>query len=250
MASRTSSCPAPRLVAAVPVICRQPPITAAQCKSLCRRNCTSGRRQRSCTGFSRQSQLAVTAVLHNTARPQRTPKNADIKSDQHNINGIATQQVPGDGAEREPLDPLQPGLPVTVRSRAQSDLPVLRPVQIGSSATQHKSRHQGSSSTFFSSSSWQQLGASADVVTSLASLGLHRPSHVQAEAFRALSPTAASKHVVIADQAGSGKTLAYLVPLLQRYKAKESSADSNAPKANCPSLVVLAPTTGETSISG
>ncbi len=48
------------------------------------------------------------------------------------------------------------------------------------------------------------------------------------------------------DQAGSGKTLAYLLPLLQQLK-QEEAALGGGPMARpgCPRLIVVAPTIGE-----
>ena len=50
------------------------------------------------------------------------------------------------------------------------------------------------------------------------------------------------RHVVLADHAGSGKTLAYLLPLLQELKAEEALLGSAATQPRCPRLVVVAPT--------
>jgi ATP-dependent RNA helicase DDX18/HAS1 len=50
--------------------------------------------------------------------------------------------------------------------------------------------------------------------------------------------------VALADQAGSGKTLAYLLPLLQQLKQKEAAAGGPVTQANSPSIIIMAPTTG------
>lgn len=73
---------------------------------------------------------------------------------------------------------------------------------------------QSNAATFFSGERWPELGASEAVVAALAALGIVRPSHIQAAAFRAIAAPG-GRHVVLADHAGSGKTLAYLLPLLQ-----------------------------------
>ena len=43
--------------------------------------------------------------------------------------------------------------------------------------------------------------------------------------------------------AGSGKTLAYLLPLVQRMREEEKSACDSLTLRNCPRVIVLAPTT-------
>ncbi|KAF8070956.1 DEAD-box ATP-dependent RNA helicase 50 [Scenedesmus sp. PABB004] len=100
----------------------------------------------------------------------------------------------------------------------------------------------GSSAAFFSAASWAELGAAPEVVEALAALGITRPSHVQAEAFRALARKGGVRHVALADQAGSGKTLAYLLPLLQQLKQREAAAGAPVTQPHSPSIVVMTPT--------
>jgi superfamily II DNA/RNA helicase len=130
---------------------------------------------------------------------------------------------------------------------------------------------------FFAPKSWADVGATAEASDALRSLGFPRPSHVQAASFPALlavrgggnssssggasatlPPPPLFPHVAVADQAGSGKTLAYLAPLLQELREEErrlleASAGGNgngfgggagapATRARSPRLVVLAPT--------
>ena len=50
--------------------------------------------------------------------------------------------------------------------------------------------------------------------------------------------------LLIADHAGSGKTLAYLAPLVQRMRAQEASSAEIEPEfKNPPRALVLVPTT-------
>tara|TARA_B110000977_G_scaffold65561_1_gene89340 strand:+ start:739 stop:2883 length:2145 start_codon:yes stop_codon:yes gene_type:complete len=134
---------------------------------------------------------------------------------------------------------------------------------------------------FFAGSRFKQLGASAEVETALAAMGIERPSHIQALTYKALaaefvqtedgagkvevgsanleqgtdadttdaseiaSEDAYEKHVpsqniLLADQAGSGKTLAYLLPLLQKLHSVELTKGRAAP--NKPRLLILCPT--------
>lgn len=96
--------------------------------------------------------------------------------------------------------------------------------------------------SFFSGARFGQLGASDEVRESLRkSFKIDRPSHIQAQSYRVLSgETSESSHVLLADQAGSGKTLAYLLPLLQRLQQMEAERGRSKPKR--PRLLVLTPT--------
>lgn len=98
----------------------------------------------------------------------------------------------------------------------------------------------GQTSTFYSPRSWKSIGADDEVIEALAELGITRPSNVQAVAFQAFSTDAA--HLVVADHAGSGKTLAYLVPLLQALKAEERVLGGPSTVPRCPRFVIVVPT--------
>ena len=126
---------------------------------------------------------------------------------------------------------------------------------------------------FFAGSRFKQLGASEAAEKAVNEMGIERPSHIQALTYGWLSgekdasgpdeaefeaeaeasasvetsagdpvasPTASPGALLMADQAGSGKTLAYLLPLLQRLQAVERTAGRAAP--NRPRLLVLCPT--------
>ena len=98
----------------------------------------------------------------------------------------------------------------------------------------------GQTSKFFSAQSWANSGAEEEMVAALAAIGITRPSHIQAAAFKALATGA--PHVVLADHAGSGKTLAYLAPLIQVIKAEEKVLGQPGTTPNCPRVVVVVPT--------
>ncbi|GIL71807.1 hypothetical protein Vretifemale_2275 [Volvox reticuliferus] len=111
----------------------------------------------------------------------------------------------------------------------------------------------GDKGTFFAGSSWRQLGADEDVVSALKSLGIARPSHIQALALSALcdrpgasSGTEEQPHrlppLILADQAGSGKTLAYLLPLMQALRREEAAAGARVARPKRPRGIVVAPT--------
>lgn len=57
----------------------------------------------------------------------------------------------------------------------------------------------------------------------------------------AFAPVIDGKSCIIADQSGSGKTLAYLVPVIQRLREEELQGQSKS-SPGCPRVVVLVPT--------
>ncbi|XLT56587.1 hypothetical protein S245_049227, partial [Arachis hypogaea] len=92
--------------------------------------------------------------------------------------------------------------------------------------------------SFFSVKSFRELGCADYLIQSLQKLSFPRPSNVQAMAF---APVIAGKTCSIADQSGSGKTLAYLAPIIQRLRQEELEGHSKStPQA--PRVVILAPT--------
>ena len=50
------------------------------------------------------------------------------------------------------------------------------------------------------------------------------------------------RHILIADHAGSGKTLAYLIPVIQRLKALERETGGRASKPGHPFAIIVLPT--------
>lgn len=116
------------------------------------------------------------------------------------------------------------------RAPEQSDIPIAR---IGT----------GSTSDFFSAKSWRDLGAEPSVVEALKAIEITRPSHIQAESFAALKgDVSAVRHVLLADHAGSGKTLSYLVPLIQQLKEDEIKLGRAVGKPGQPRIVIIVPT--------
>ncbi|GMH08727.1 hypothetical protein Nepgr_010567 [Nepenthes gracilis] len=91
---------------------------------------------------------------------------------------------------------------------------------------------------FYSQKSFRELGCSDDMIESLRGQHFVRSSHIQAMAF---APVIEGKSCIIADQSGSGKTLAYLVPVIQRLREEELQGLSKSSPGN-PRAVVLVPT--------
>ncbi|AAF27002.1 DEAD-box ATP-dependent RNA helicase 50 [Arabidopsis thaliana] len=91
---------------------------------------------------------------------------------------------------------------------------------------------------FFSRKTFAEIGCSEDMMKALKEQNFDRPAHIQAMAF---SPVIDGKSCIIADQSGSGKTLAYLVPVIQRLREEELQGHSKS-SPGCPRVIVLVPT--------
>lgn len=65
---------------------------------------------------------------------------------------------------------------------------------------------------------------------------------LQAAAYKLLLSDA--PHVAVADHAGSGKTLAYLAPLVQQLRQQEAAAGRPVTQPNRPRLLIVTPTEG------
>ena len=90
---------------------------------------------------------------------------------------------------------------------------------------------------FFSPRTFAEVGASVELQSALAACGAVTPSHVQAAGYDVI---AAGKDVILADQTGSGKTLGYLGPVVQRLRELERR-DGKTPPGQV-RAIVLAPT--------
>jgi len=69
--------------------------------------------------------------------------------------------------------------------------------------------------------------------------GIDQPSRIQALAWPTLLKGESS---IVADQTGSGKTLSYLLPLLQRMMSLKEKTKSNKKEYGSPKVLILAPT--------
>lgn len=103
---------------------------------------------------------------------------------------------------------------------------------------QRRKLSTGSGSGFFSRKSFRDLGCTDYMIESLRGQLFLRPSNIQAMAF---PPVIEGKSCIIADQSGSGKTLAYLAPIIQRLRQEELNALSKF-SSQSPRVIILAPT--------
>jgi superfamily II DNA/RNA helicase len=83
-----------------------------------------------------------------------------------------------------------------------------------------------------------ELGLREETIAALQSLGVEKPNQLQTQAMPALSGRG---DLIIGAQTGSGKTLTYLVPIMQTLKSDEEAAGSRA-RPKRPRALVLVPT--------
>jgi superfamily II DNA/RNA helicase len=92
------------------------------------------------------------------------------------------------------------------------------------------------------STSFAELGVSAELIEGLASLPNFSPSADEARPTliqqRSFAPITSGEDVVIGAETGSGKTLGYLLPVIQRIKALEVAGRGRAPPRRPTALVV------------
>ena len=135
----------------------------------------------------------------------------------------------------EPMTEREPGGP---RSRkTEKPLPPLKVWH--SEVGGREGRGASKGEPFFSPRTFAEVGASAELQAALAACGAVRPSHVQAAGYDVI---AAGKDVILADQTGSGKTLGYLGPVVQRLRELERREGRTAPGQV--RAIVLVPTAG------
>ncbi|KAL1112380.1 hypothetical protein V6Z11_D02G122400, partial [Gossypium hirsutum] len=102
----------------------------------------------------------------------------------------------------------------------------------------HLTLSTGAGSDFFSRKTFANLGCSEYMIKSLKQQLFLCPSHIQAKAF---GPVIEGQSCIIADQSGSGKTLAYLAPLVQRLREEELQGVSKS-SSGSPRAVIIVPT--------
>nr|ACL54708.1 unknown [Zea mays] len=91
---------------------------------------------------------------------------------------------------------------------------------------------------FFSRRSFKEIGCSDEMLGALRNFDFPRPSHIQAMAY---GPILEGRSCVVADQSGSGKTLAYLCPIIQNLRNEEVQGLHKSSPRN-PRVIVLTPT--------
>ncbi|XP_061372417.1 DEAD-box ATP-dependent RNA helicase 50 [Gastrolobium bilobum] len=184
------------------------------------------------SNFGRLKAQRVKALIHRAKEQKRSvddnlvvkrapfSKRIDIEDENPDVTNKASSGS-GSGARRSPSHSsgwgYSPPKPQTQKKEQRKQLP---------------------DNNFFSLKSFKDIGYSDYIIQSLKKQSLTRPSHVQAMAFK---PVVGGKTCVVADQSGSGKTLAYLAPIVQRLRQEElEGLSKSSPQA--PRVVIMAPT--------
>lgn len=88
-------------------------------------------------------------------------------------------------------------------------------------------------------STFSSLGLMPELTSALKKLFITEPTPIQQKAIPSILKT--SHHHLLAAQTGTGKTLAYLLPLLQKLKVDEISAGHNLAEPSLPRSLVIVP---------
>ena len=87
--------------------------------------------------------------------------------------------------------------------------------------------------------SFKHYNLTQEMNDALAEMNIHTPSPIQELVLKEWAKT--SRHIVFAAQTGTGKTLAYLIPLLEALKAKEVQAKTILTVPQRPRAVIFVP---------
>lgn len=96
----------------------------------------------------------------------------------------------------------------------------------------------GNAAEFFSQRTFKDLGCSENMLQAIKAQQFFHPSHIQAMAYKHVYE---GQSCIIAEQSGSGKTLAYLAPLIQRLREEELQGKSKS-FSKSPRGLILVPT--------
>eukprot|EP01026_Neomeris_dumetosa_P078145 TRINITY_DN8440_c0_g2_i2.p1 TRINITY_DN8440_c0_g2~~TRINITY_DN8440_c0_g2_i2.p1 ORF type:complete len:519 (+),score=62.43 TRINITY_DN8440_c0_g2_i2:215-1771(+) len=95
---------------------------------------------------------------------------------------------------------------------------------------------------FFSKKSFKEIGVSDKLMEVLNKMGIWRPSHIQELAIQLYEE--GHRRILMADHAGSGKTLAYLLPIVKELREEEDIlGKENTLLPYSPRAIVVCPTT-------
>ncbi|XP_057964846.1 DEAD-box ATP-dependent RNA helicase 50 [Malania oleifera] len=176
-------------------------------------------------------------------------KNKDAMRHEGSVSIATKTQETGEAMQIRPSQSHKPNIEVSAPDHSGSRVSVTPSKGWGNVEFVHGSkfkppnllkqqRLRSFSSDFFSQKTFKVLGCSDNMIESLREQLFLRPSHIQAMAF---APVAEGRSCIIADQSGSGKTLAYLVPVIQRLRQEELQGLSKS-FSKCPRVVILVPT--------
>ncbi|KAK4856659.1 hypothetical protein QYF36_019790 [Acer negundo] len=176
------------------------------------------------------SAASLSRKLRGTKLTSETEEDMD---NSHHVNHISDDQIIAD----------KPHMSDTKRASAASlrgwgDGGSIHNPEYESTNLPMQRRKLNAEKDFFSRKSFKELGCTDYIIESLKQQLFLRPSRIQAMAF---APVIEGKSCILADQSGSGKTLAYLVPLIQRLRQEELQGLSKS-LSRSPRVVVMVPT--------
>jgi hypothetical protein len=93
---------------------------------------------------------------------------------------------------------------------------------------------------FYSKKSFEEIGCNEKMINTLKTMDIHKPSRIQALAFPNVYD---GKTCIIGDQTGSGKTFAYLLPVIQRLDELYQNKTLPRPQERAPYIIIITPTT-------
>jgi hypothetical protein len=93
---------------------------------------------------------------------------------------------------------------------------------------------------FYSKKSFEEIGCNEKMIKTLQTMDIYKPSRIQALAFPNVYQ---GKTCIIGDQTGSGKTFAYLLPVIQRLDELYQNRTLFKPQGRAPYIIIITPTT-------
>jgi hypothetical protein len=93
---------------------------------------------------------------------------------------------------------------------------------------------------FYSKKSFEEIGCNEKMIKALKTMDIYKPSRIQALAFPNVYH---GKTCIIGDQTGSGKTFAYLLPVIQRLDELYQNKTLPRPQERAPYIIIITPTT-------
>ncbi|KAL4572535.1 hypothetical protein LXL04_019314 [Taraxacum kok-saghyz] len=180
-----------------------------------------------------------------TTRPKVSSKGVKVSRSFDRLRAVKVRDPirVSSSLEKDQHDNVQEETLSTKQNRSKSlkddDVSKLdRELEAPSMNVSNKLRKSNAASDFFSRKSFKTLGCTDYMLQFLNSQLLAYPSHIQAMSFPHVIK---GKSCIIADQSGSGKTLAYLLPVIQTIREDElQGLAKSLPQS--PRVVILVPT--------
>lgn len=116
----------------------------------------------------------------------------------------------------------------------------VRNIDVGDDSSSSRQQDKASSSYFYSKKQFSDIGLTNTMGSVLNFLRIEQPSKIQALSYQTVL---SGQHSIIADQTGSGKTLSYLLPTLQRMIELTRNGTIGPVQSRAPYILIITPTT-------